>query len=143
MAETKTKNTEVAVKQPVQTYQSALAKAQEIYTTSLQKSMQEINLTLDDYQKVCVYGEIAVMQTLAEKENISISAFPMNNIIKTLQQVTMLGVNPSAVPAECYTIVRNAKVGEKWIKTFEFGLQGDGFDHIIRKFGVDINLAGW
>lgn len=123
-----------------QTYKSALSKAQDIYTNSLIASMQDINLSLSNYQKTCAYNEVAVMQQLAEKEEIAISSMPMNNIIKILQQVTMLSVNPAAVPAECYTIMRNVKFKETWHKEFEFGLQGDGFDKIVRTFGVNVKM---
>lgn len=120
------------------TFASGLAKVQQAYIDSIEKSMHNMSLDITPYQKNCVVNELAVMLRCTDKANISIKQMDQNNITEILQNIVLLQVNPSATPAECYTIIRNEKRGDLWIKTFEFGLQGDGFDKLVRKFGSGV-----
>lgn len=50
----------------------------------------------------------------------------------------MLNLNISAIPRECYIIIRSKNVGNNWKKEFEFNIEGDGNDKLLRKFGVGV-----
>jgi hypothetical protein len=78
------------------------------------------------------------MNDLCIKENVSIKEVDQANIMTILEQCSMLRLNVAAVPRECYIIMRNQKIGEKWTKKFEFGVEGDGNDKIVRKYGVNV-----
>ena len=97
-----------------------------------------MNLQLSEYQKVCAMNVIAKMQELAVSNNLKLSEINQTNVMQILQQVTMLELNITSVPRECYIIIRSFKTGDGWTKGFEFGIEGDGNDKLLRRYGVDI-----
>ncbi|MEF9967658.1 MAG: hypothetical protein RR766_04020 [Longicatena sp.] len=122
----------------VEKYKTGLQKMQETFVSSLVESNGKLNIILDDYQRVCAYNMIAKMQDMLTTDGKTFLDIDQNNIINILQTSTMLNLNIAAVPRECYLIFRNIKVGENWKKIFEFGIEGDGNDKVLRKYGVDV-----
>lgn len=134
---TKEKKTEVAT-----VVKSGLAKVQETYVQSLIATTREMNLQLSEYQKTCVFHAISTMDTLLKKDGLTFHEIDQNNIANILQTIAMLKINLAATPREGYIIIRNVEVGpyknKQWIKQFEFSLEGDGNDKLLREYGVGI-----
>lgn len=126
---------EVATKKE---FKTALAKVQETFTNMVVHNGAEMQLQYDEYQKLCVMNMLAKMQELAISNGLEITNMDLNNITGILQTCAMLNLNITAVPRECYVITRNIKVGDGWKKVFEFGIEGDGNDKLLRTFGVDV-----
>lgn len=121
------------------TFKTSLAKLQDTFVNMIVETGNSINIKYDDYQRVCIFNCLASMQTLSMKEGMDLN-YPSlkENITNILQTVAMLKLNTSATPRECYIITRNEKIGDKWAKKFEMGIEGDGNDKILRTYGVDI-----
>ncbi|NLC96184.1 MAG: hypothetical protein GX675_01240 [Erysipelotrichaceae bacterium] len=135
---TANKNEVVTQSIKAKAFGNALASAQETYINLISESVGTMNLALTDYQKLCGMNVISKMKELADKEGLPISKMNQTNIMSILQQVTMLNLNITASPRECYMILRNVKIGDTWTKEFEFGIEGDGNDKLLRTYGVDI-----
>lgn len=129
------------------TYKTALVKQTETYTRMLTESLGEMNIDFSNYQKICVINCIQKMKEMLTKEGLDFSQIDQSNITSILTQVSMLQLNISASPRECYLQFRNVKMKvngeEQWKKVFEFGIEGDGNDAILRRYGVGVkNLRG-
>jgi len=135
-----------APKNAVTEYRSGIVKIQETFVGMIIKNSEDMALEMDAYQIVCVKNAIAKMVELTTKENLDIKNIDPNNITGILQQVSMLRINLSAIPREGYIILRsenqpryiNGKKEDFWIKKFEFNLEGDGNDKLLREYGVGI-----
>jgi len=144
MSENKQQTT--APKNAVVEYKSGLVKIQQLYVDMIAKNAQEMALSYDEYQVSCVRSAISKMVELLRKDGLTINDIDQNNLTETLETIALLRINMNAVPNEGYFMIRNTKVSywvdgekkEKWIKEFEFGLEGDGNDKLLRKYGVDI-----
>lgn len=121
-----------------ETMKTGLQKMQETFVSSLVESNANLNIILDDYQRVCAFNIVAKMQDMLTNEGKTFNDIDKNNIVNILQTATMLNLNITAVPRECYLMFRNVKVGDTWKKVFEFGIEGDGNDKVLRKYGVDV-----
>lgn len=119
-------------------YMTALAQAQETFTNMVVHTGQSMEIQFDEYQKLCVMNMIGKMQELITKEGLDFNQMDKTNITNILQTVAMLNLNVSSIPVECYLILRNTKLGDQWVKMFEMGIQGDGNDKLLRKYGVDV-----
>jgi hypothetical protein len=124
---------------------TSISKIQQYYSNemkNLQASLSDHSIKPDEEQINCVSSLLAAMQELCDKEGVTIKEIDQTNIMTILEQCAMLRLNVAAVPRECYIIIRNQKVGksneEKWVKKFEFGVEGDGNDKIVRKYGVNV-----
>lgn len=126
------------VVQKQETMRTGLQKMQETFVSSLVESNANLNIILDDYQRVCAFNIVAKMQDMLTNEGKTFNDIDKNNIVNILQTATMLNLNITAVPRECYLMFRNVKVGDTWKKVFEFGIEGDGNDKVLRKYGVDV-----
>lgn len=117
---------------------SALAKQTEHYTTMIVSTFSQINLQCTDYQKICVANMIARMNELLTSKGLNFNSIDQSNITAILSQVAMLQLNITAVPSECYIQLRNFLVDKEWKKRFEFGIEGNGNDAILRRYGVEV-----
>ena len=117
---------------------TGLGKAQEYYMAEIGTIATNNRVQLDAEQMACGNNMIAAMFNLASREGLQLNSFDRNEIIQILQKATMLRLNVAAEPHECYLITRNQKVGNNWVKKFEFGIEGDGNDKLLRKYGVDV-----
>lgn len=126
------------VVQKHETMKTGLQKMQETFVSSVVESNANLNIILDDYQRVCAFNIVAKMQDMLTNEGKTFNDIDKNNIVNILQTATMLNLNITAVPRECYLMFRNVKVGDTWKKVFEFGIEGDGNDKVLRKYGVDV-----
>lgn len=141
MTENKTNTSTSVVAQSTQSrpFQNALAAAQQTYIKTITDSFSNMNLELSEYQKLCGMNIITKMKEFADKEGLQLSKMNQTNLMNILQTATMLNLNISAVPRECYIITRNVKAKDgSWTKEFEFGIEGDGNDKLLRTYGVDI-----
>lgn len=117
---------------------TSLGKAQEYYMTEIGTIASNNKVALDAEQVTCGNNMISAMFNQAAKAGASLKDFDRNDIIQILQKATMLRLNVAAEPHECYLITRNQKVGDSWVKKFEFGIEGDGNDKLLRKYGVNV-----
>lgn len=125
-------------KNAVQAYKTGLVKTQETFIKMLEHSGQNMAIQYDTYQLMCARNMMNKMVEILWKDNLTINQINQNNITDILQTVAMLKLNASASPREVYVITRNVKVGEKWEKVFEMGVEGDGNDKILREYGVNV-----
>lgn len=117
---------------------TGLGKAQEYYMGEIGTIATNNRVQLDAEQMACGNNMIAAMFNLAARDGLQLNSFDRNEIIQILQKATMLRLNVAAEPHECYLITRNQKVGNNWGKKFEFGIEGDGNDKLLRKYGVNV-----
>lgn len=117
---------------------SALAKQTEHYTGMIMSTFSQINLQCTDYQKICVANMIARMNEVLASSGLQFSDMDQSNITAILSQCAMLQLNITAVPSECYIQLRKVFVDNEWKKRFEFGVEGNGNDAILRRYGVDV-----
>lgn len=132
----------------VKVYQSGIVKAQETYVGMITQNVQNLALSMDAYQTVCVKNAVTKMVELLNVEGLTLNDIDQNNITSILEQVAMLNINLAAVPREGYMLIRNKQVKrtdpktkqpvDVWVREFEFSLEGDGNDKLLRKFGVNV-----
>ena len=120
-------------------YKTALVKQSETYTNMLTTSFNEMQLEFTPYKKVCALNAVFKMDELLRSEGLDWKSINSANVTQILEQITLLDINVSASPREGYVIVRKDKQADgNYIVKFEFGIEGNGNDALLRKYGVDI-----
>lgn len=93
------------------------------------------DIKFDDYQKDIVVNTVRKIGEMG----FDIFAYEQNNVADILYQTAFLRLNPSATPRHCYFINRDVyESGRKVGSKLEMGIEGEGNDEILRKFGVGI-----
>jgi len=145
---TKTNNTPATAPAVQPDFKTGLVKAQDTYLKMIDDQFSSHGMHMSDYQKTCAMNAIYAIQSVLDKTGgkFSDSDFDQTSLTGILKTVAALELNASATPREVYFSVRkeNRKVGQQdnWIKKIEMGIEGDGNDALLRRFGVDVKKVG-
>ena len=138
MAEEAKKN-EVSKAQEMRTQ---LSVATNNYMKVIKKQMDEGGANFDEYSGKCVMSAMAAINNMIHGKGLTFNDLNSSNVNEILIQIATLKLNANAVPRECYFQVRNVNVGGKdkkvWEKQIEMGIEGDGNDAILARFGRDV-----
>ena len=111
------------------------------YLEKLNNFAKKTEMEFTDYQKSCVVNAMREIYPMVESSIYTLEQFAVNNIVKVLEQTAFLGLNSSAVPRECYFIIRknwDKKKNCALAPTLEFGIEGAGNDVVLNEFGRDV-----
>jgi hypothetical protein len=106
-------------------------------------------INMDDYAKQCVMNAISAINNTLDVAGVAWNdqQLDQSNITQTLLHVASLKLNPSASPNEVFFQLRNVKLKKRneqgklvdvWKKEIEMGIEGDGNDAILSRFGRDV-----
>ncbi|QKS71688.1 hypothetical protein FLK61_34260 [Paenalkalicoccus suaedae] len=126
-------------------FSTGLAKVSSTYAPMIERQLTSNGVNMDDYSKSCVVNAIAAINNVLDTKGIkwNDADLDQNNLTDILLKVSALKLNASSDPREVYFQTRNVKVkvpGQKdaWKKQIEMGIEGDGNDAILSRFGRDV-----
>ena len=147
------KTTAVAPTQEKQ-FKTQLAIATENYMGMIQKQMMEGGAEFDEYSGKCVLAAMGAINNMIHAKNLTFNDLNGSNLNEILIKIATLKLNANAVPRECYFQIRNVKIPSKkvvdpatnkpvtipetWEKQIEMGIEGDGNDAILARYGRDV-----
>ena len=133
---------EVTAKQETQ-FKTQLSVATQNYMSVIQKQMMEGGAEFDEYSGKCVLAAMGAINNMIHNQGLTFNDLNGSNMNEILIKVATMKLNANAVPRECYFQVRNVNVAKKgakavWEKQIEFGIEGDGNDAILARYGRDV-----
>jgi hypothetical protein len=133
-------------------FSTVLTKVNDNYFPMIERQLTGNGIQMDQYSKSCVINAISSINSAMDAKGITWNddQLDRSNITQTLIQVASLKLNAAASPREVYFQVRNIKVKAKvegkevevWKKQIEMGIEGDGNDAILARFGRDVKKVG-
>lgn len=124
-----------------QKFNTYLAKVNDAYMPMIERQMSDNHIEFSHYAKRCVMNAIGTINQMLDKQGINFSNpdLDQSNLTSILLNVAHLELNAIAQPSECYFQIRNVKVADgKYKKQIEFGIQADGYDAILSRFGRNV-----
>lgn len=124
-------------------FQVQLSIATENYMNMIKRQMDEGGAEFDSYSGKCVMAAMGAINNMIHAQGLTFNDLNGSNVNEILIKVATLQLNANASPRECFFQIRRvnvAKKGEKdnWEKQIELGIEGDGNDAILAKFGRDV-----
>lgn len=126
-------------------FKTTLTKVNETYLPMITNQLENNNIKLSEYSKSCVANAISTINTVLDTNGVTWgdASLDTNGITQILLSVAALQLNASANPRECYFQIRNVSVkgadGKAvWKKKIEMGIEGDGFDSLVSRFGRNV-----
>lgn len=124
-------------------FSTALAKINDAYFPMIERQLTGNGINMDEYAKSCVLNAISSINNVLDTSGIGWNhpQLDQSNLTQILLNVASLKLNSAASPNEVYFQLRNVKSkgqnGEKdtWKKQIEMGIEGDGNDAILARFG--------
>jgi hypothetical protein len=125
-----------------QPFSTGLSKITNVFAPMIEQQLSGNGINMDSYSKQCVVSAISSINSILDAKGISWGDqnLDKNNVTQILLTVASLKLNASASPREVYFQMRNVKVTkpdktEEWKKQIEMGIEGDGNDAILSRFG--------
>lgn len=124
-------------------FETKLSYVTDQYMSVIERQMKEGGAEFDQYSAKCVVAALGSINTMLHNSGSDISKINTSNMNELLIKVASLQLNANANPRECYFQIRNVNIAEKgqkaiWEKQIEMGIEGDGNDVILSKFGRDV-----
>ena len=125
-------------------YKTQLVKANETYLGMIEGQLENHSITMTEYAKVCVVNAISAINDLLVSNGLTFNSpeLDTSSFTTALMTAATLQLNAKAANRELYFQIRNKKVKENgvdvWKKQLEWGIEGDGWESLISKFGRNI-----
>lgn len=122
-------------------FSTMLTKVNNTYFPMIESQLVNNGLDMDEYSKRCVMSAITSINEALDQKGVNWNdpQLDQSNVTQTLLQVAALKLNSSANPKEVYFQIRNVKRKvngqDQWKKQIEMGIEGDGNDAILSRFG--------
>ena len=127
------------------TYKTQLTKVNETYLPMITNQLENNDIKLSEYSKSCVANAISTINNVLDTNGVSWgdASLDTNCVTQILLSVAALQLNASANPRECYFQLRNVAVKgadgkQVWKKKIEMGIEGDGYDSLVSRFGRNV-----
>lgn len=126
-------------------FKTQLAKVNDAYLPMITSQFESNNITFSEYAKSCVVNAISAINNVLDAQGVSWNdtALDTSNMTQVLLTVAALQLNATATANEVYFQIRNVSVkgadGKPvWKKKVELGVQSDGWDALLSRFGRDV-----
>ncbi|MDO7908462.1 hypothetical protein Q5741_18845 [Paenibacillus sp. JX-17] len=133
-------------------FSTVLSKVNDNYFPMIERQLTGNGIEMDQYSKSCVINAISAINSVLDAKGIGWNddQLDKSNITQILIQTASLKLNAAASPREVFFQVRNVSVKKKengkevtvWKKQIEMGIEGDGNDAILSRFGRDVKKVG-
>lgn len=129
-------------------FSTGLVKITDTFAPMIERQLTGNGVNMDAYAKQCVVNAISAINTALDSKGIEWMdpQLDRNGLTQILLTVASLKLNAAASPREVFFQVRNVKVKKRedgkdvdvWKKQIEMGIEGDGNDAILARFGRDV-----
>ena len=129
-------------------YKTTLAKINDIYFPMIVQQLENNKIEFSQYAKSCTINAISAINNVLDAQGISWndSQLDRSTVTQILLSVATLQLNPAASPREVYFQIRNVSIKgtdgkQTWKKKIEMGIEGDGFDSLLSRFGRNVKTV--
>lgn len=130
---------EVAQKQE---FTTGLSQWTNTITGLVSRDFEQNGVQYDEYSKQCAMNAMgAIFQLVQNTDKADMNSLNTSNLREVVAQCASLKLNANAMPREVYFQLRSKQVNGQWVKMVEMGVEGDGYDSMLRHFGDNIDTV--
>lgn len=120
---------------------SNLSKWTNSVTDLVARDFNQNGVTFDDYAKTCAMNAMSSIYQLVKSQGEAMKNIDTSNLREIVGQCASLKLNANGFPKECYFQLRKKKIGDEYVQTVEFGIEGPGHESMLRKFGINVKTV--
>ena len=130
---------EVAQKQE---FTTGLSQWTNTITGLVSRDFEQNGVQYDEYSKQCAMNAMgAIFQLVQNTDKADMNNLNNSNLREVVAQCASLKLNANAMPREVYFQLRSKQINGQWCKMVEMGVEGDGYDSMLRHFGDNIDTV--
>lgn len=108
-------------------------------TNLVARDFDTVGVQFDEYSKECAMNAMTNIYNLVKaSDKVDMSKLDTSNLREIVGRCASLKLNANALPSEVYFQLRNKKVGNAWMQEIEMGIQGCGYDSLLRNYGENV-----
>ena len=121
-----------------QQFTTALSQWTNSITDLVVSDFAEHGEKFDDYAKTCAMNAMSNIYELVKSSGVAMNDLDNSNLRQVVAECAGLRLNANAFPREVYFQTRSKKMGDKWVKTVELGIESAGLETMMREYGNDV-----
>lgn len=123
-------------------FTTGLSKWTNTITGLVSRDFEQNGVQYDEYSKQCAMNAMgAIFQLVQNTDKVDMNNLNTSNLREVVAQCASLKLNANAMPREVYFQLRSKQVNGQWVKMVEMGVEGDGYDSMLRHFGDNIDTV--
>lgn len=112
------------------------------FTDLVARDFETSGCALDEYSKQCAMNAMTNIYGLVKSsDKVDMSKLDTSNLRDIIGRCAALKLNANALPSEVYFQLRSKKVGTTWMQEIEMGIQGSGYDSLLRNYGDGVDTV--
>ena len=123
-------------------FTTGLSQWSNTFTELVARDFSTAGVEMDAYAKECALNCISSIYTLVKSsDKTDMSKLDTSNLRDIVGRCAALKLNANALPPEVYFQLRSKKVGTAWMQEVELGIQGAGYDSLLRNYGDGVDTV--
>ncbi|MDD5487264.1 MAG: hypothetical protein PHW65_06905 [Dehalococcoidales bacterium] len=134
-------------------FSTALTRVSNVFMPLIARQLAGNGIMMNGYEKQCVINAISAIHSTLDASGVPWGhpQLDQSNITQVLLTIACLKLNAAASPREVYFQLRNKAIKARdehgkettiWKKQIEMGIEGDGNDALLARFGRDVKKVG-
>lgn len=126
---------------PKKEFTTAISKWSNALTNLVTKDFSEVGVPFDDDNKRCALHAVESIFHLVTESDIDMKNLNTSNLREVVEHCASLKLDAAAMPRECYFQLRRKKNGNNWTASVEMGIEGAGYEAMLRNYGVNVKTV--
>ena len=118
---------------------TALSEWTNTVTDMVVRDFTSNGVNFDEYARSCAMNAMSSIYQLVKGSGEEMKNIDTSNLREIVGQCASLKLNANSFPKECYFQLRKKKIGDNYVQTVEFGIEGAGHESLLRKFGINVD----
>lgn len=121
-------------------FTTAISQWTNTLTDLVVRDFDQCGVQFDEYSKQCAMNAMSSIFQLVKNDpkTNDLNELDTSNLREIVGQCASLKLNANAFPSECYFSLRTKKIGDNYVKAVELGIQGDGYDALLKNYGEGV-----
>ena len=126
---------------PKKEFTTALSQWTNSITNLVTRDFNEVGVPLDEDNKRCAAHAMESIFHLVTESGTEMKNLNTSNLREVVEHCASLKLDAAAMPRECYFQLRRKKNGNNWTASVEMGIEGAGYEAMLRNYGVNVKTV--
>ena len=126
---------------PKKEFTTVISKWSNALTNLVTKDFSEVGVPFDDDNKRCALHAVESIFHLVTESGTEMKNLNTSNLREVVEHCASLKLDAAAMPRECYFQIRKKQVNGVWTASVEMGIEGAGYEAMLRNYGVNVKTV--
>ena len=126
---------------PKKEFTTAISQWTNSITNLVTRDFNEVGVPLDEDNKRCAVHAMESIFHLVTESGTEMKNLNTSNLREVVEHCASLKLDAAAMPRECFFQLRKKQVNGVWTASVEMGIEGAGYEAMLRNYGVNVKTV--